>query len=253
MPPRRTDSPPRADSLPHKNLAPTYARIQTVSLVDCLRTHFCVAHPKLPATLRPGAEFDDNWVSHCSPMCPDSDLSALMLRYQQGDFDAAAALIHSLSPRLHRFFSVESAGRSDADDLLQETWLRIHEARHTYRPGEPVLPWFFAIARHIRVDHYRKVKRRSVREESLDEMPQVPGAPPAAPAGGPDLEELLAPLPASQREVIEMLKIAGMSLEEVARATSSSVGSVKQKAHRAYEKLRDRLSAMGPKGPGGIS
>jgi RNA polymerase sigma-70 factor (ECF subfamily) len=42
--------------------------------------------------------------------------------------------------------------------------------------------------------------------------------------------------------VIEMLKIAGMSLEEVARATSSTVGSVKQKAHRAYAKLRERLS-----------
>jgi RNA polymerase sigma-70 factor (ECF subfamily) len=36
-----------------------------------------------------------------------------------------------------------------------------------------------------------------------------------------------------------------MSLEEVARATSSSVGSVKQKAHRAYEKLRERLSGIG--------
>src|ERR1019366_310142 len=48
-----------------------------------------------------------------------------------------------------------------------------------------------------------------------------------------DLETILAHLPESQREVIEMLKVAGMSLEEVARATSSSVGSVKQKAHRA--------------------
>jgi RNA polymerase sigma-70 factor (ECF subfamily) len=42
-----------------------------------------------------------------------------------------------------------------------------------------------------------------------------------------------------------MLKVSGMSLEEVARATSSSVGSVKQKAHRAYEKLREKLSDFG--------
>ena len=60
-----------------------------------------------------------------------------------------------------------------------------------------------------------------------------------------DLETLLAPLPESQREVIEMLKVEGMSLEEVARATSSSVGSVKQKAHRAYKKLRETMSATG--------
>jgi len=52
-------------------------------------------------------------------------------------------------------------------------------------------------------------------------------------------------LPESQREVVAMLKISGMSLEEVARATSSSVGSVKQKAHRAYEKLRELLINAG--------
>jgi RNA polymerase sigma-70 factor (ECF subfamily) len=51
-----------------------------------------------------------------------------------------------------------------------------------------------------------------------------------------------------------MLKVAGMSLEEVARATSSSVGSVKQKAHRAYEKLRERMGGMElRKGSGGPS
>jgi RNA polymerase sigma-70 factor (ECF subfamily) len=60
-----------------------------------------------------------------------------------------------------------------------------------------------------------------------------------------DLDALLAPLSESQREVLQMLKVAGMSLEEVARATSSTVGSVKQKVHRAYEKLRERMNAMG--------
>jgi RNA polymerase sigma-70 factor (ECF subfamily) len=178
-------------------------------------------------------------------MCPDSDLEMLMARYQQGDFAAATALIHRLSPQLHRFFLVQFASRGDADDLLQETWLRIHEVRHTYRAGEPVLPWFYAIARHIRVDHYRKARRTAGREERLDELPEMAGAPPKGSGGTPDLEAILAPLPQSQREVIEMLKVAGMSLEEVARATSSSVGSVKQKAHRAYERLRERLTGMG--------
>jgi RNA polymerase sigma-70 factor, ECF subfamily len=70
-------------------------------------------------------------------------------------------------------------------------------------------------------------------------------APPDRSAQTPDLEALLADLPPSQREVIAMLKVSGMSLEEVARATSSSVGSVKQKAHRAYDKLRKGLAGMG--------
>ena len=75
-------------------------------------------------------------------------------------------------------------------------------------------------------------------------MSQLEATSPGETGKGDDLEALLAPLSESQREVIEMLKVAGMSLEEVARATSSSVGSVKQKAHRAYEKLRERMSAM---------
>jgi RNA polymerase sigma-70 factor (ECF subfamily) len=64
-------------------------------------------------------------------------------------------------------------------------------------------------------------------------------------AGAPPFEELIAALPPSQREVVSLLKVSGMSLEEVARATESSVGSVKLKAHRAYEKLRAVLSRQG--------
>jgi RNA polymerase sigma-70 factor, ECF subfamily len=172
-------------------------------------------------------------------MDSDRNLEILMARYQAGDFSAATALIEQISPRLHRFFLVQSASRFDADDLLQETWLRIHKVRHTYRQGEPVLPWFYAIARYARVDHYRKVLRTSGREQSLDQIAQVP-APSSTQSH--DLEALLAPLPESQREVIEMLKVGGMSLEEVARATSTTVGSVKQKVHRAYKKLREKMS-----------
>jgi RNA polymerase sigma-70 factor, ECF subfamily len=171
----------------------------------------------------------------------NDNLEALMTRYQEGDFAAATALVYSVGPQLHRFFSVQFVSRADADDLLQETWLRIHKVRHTYRPGEPVLPWFYSIARHVRVDHYRKAIRTATRERRLDEVSHVPVklADESGLVGG--LETMLAPLPDSQREVIEMLKLAGMSLEEVARATASTVGSVKQKVHRAYKKLRQTM------------
>ncbi|HXB72104.1 MAG TPA: RNA polymerase sigma factor [Candidatus Acidoferrales bacterium] len=175
----------------------------------------------------------------------DADLEQLMAAYQQGDSAAAAALIQRLSPQLHRFFLVQMVSRRDADDLLQDTWLRIHQARHTYRPGEPVLPWLYAIARHIRVDHYRKAHRTALREQQMEVLPEAPAATGGRTDPGPDLEALLGALPESQREVITMLKVSGMSLEEVARATSSSVGSVKQKAHRAYEKLRGLLQDRG--------
>jgi RNA polymerase sigma-70 factor (ECF subfamily) len=178
-------------------------------------------------------------------MHPDTDLEILMSRYQQGDSAAVWLLVHRLSPQLHRFFLAQLVSSRYADDLLQETWMRIHQARHTYRPGEPVLPWLYAIARHIRVDHFRKQHRSDRRELQVEQLPEAPADPASAASTVPDMETLLADLPASQREVICMLKISGMSLEEVARATSSSVGSVKQKAHRAYAKLRERLSRHG--------
>src|SRR5580698_8086984 len=175
-------------------------------------------------------------------MPPDAELETLMVRYQQGDSNAAAELVTRVSPALHRFFMVRFVSRRYADDLLQETWLRIHEVRHTYRPGEPVLPWLYAIARPIRVDQYRKARRVEDRELQVERLPEAAAL---ERDSGPDLDAMLASLPESQREVVLMLKVSGMSLDEVARATSASVGSVKQKAHRAYDKLRELLTSAG--------
>ena len=123
-----------------------------------------------------------------------------------------------------------------AEDLLQDTWVQIHKARHTHRPSEPVLPWIYAIARHVRVDSYRRSQRIRSREQPMSPLPEP--SPSAIHTPAVDFDTLISVLPPSQREVVSMLKVSGMSLEEVARATASSVGSVKLKAHRAYEKLR---------------
>jgi RNA polymerase sigma-70 factor (ECF subfamily) len=131
----------------------------------------------------------------------------------------------------------------EAEDLLQNTWLRIHKARHTYRAGAPVLPWVFAIAKHVRVDGYRKRRRIQQYERAAESLPERPSPQDSVPAEAPTFESLIADLPESQREVLTLLKVNGLSLEEVALATSSTVGAVKQKASRAYAKLRTLLSS----------
>ena len=68
-------------------------------------------------------------------------LEQLMMRYQQADSEAAGALIDITSPQFFRFFLACVGNRSDAEDLLQDFWLRMHAARRSYRPPEPVLPW----------------------------------------------------------------------------------------------------------------
>ena len=178
------------------------------------------------------------------PRSSAMDLDHWMERYQQADPEAPAALVLALSPALLRFFKSQAASREQADDLLQETWLRIHRVRHTYRPGEPVLPWVYAIARRVRVDGYRRTRRITKCETAMVVLPERPAD--VEPRNRlPAFDALVAALPEAQREVLTMLKVGGLSLEEVARATSSTVGAVKQKAHRAYERLRKLLEIRG--------
>jgi len=167
----------------------------------------------------------------------------LMIRYQQGDAAAVETLVTSLSPVLLRFCSGPGMSRSDVEDLLQDCWLRIHRARHSYLPSEPLLPWIFAVARFTRLDAYRRRSRLGSREVPIGLTPETAGA---APPQGNGVMELVNRLPDGQREVILMLKVEGMSLEEAAQATSSTAGAIKQKAHRAYAALRDMLADDGP-------
>lgn len=176
----------------------------------------------------------------------EADLPPLMVGYQQGDAAAVDQLVARISPSLWRFFLSNSKTPADAEDLLQECWIRIHKARHTYRSSEPLLPWVFAIARYTKLDGYRKRRRRESKETPVDVLPDV-GAldAPSTDESQKRFLQLLQQLPESQREVILMLKVSDMSLEEVARATSSTVGSIKQKAHRAYAKLRELIEREG--------
>jgi len=164
-------------------------------------------------------------------------MEALMSRYQQADGEATAALITRLSPQVFQFFLAQVRDRFQAEDLLQDFWLRVHKARHTFRSGEPLLPWVFAIARRTKIDQYRRTKSLKSHEFQLEQVPDVAAQAPQKKVS-PALADLLRTLPDAQRETIWMLKVSGLSLEEVARATGSSVGAVKQRAHRAYEKLR---------------
>jgi len=174
-----------------------------------------------------------------SPKSASGALECLMQRYQQADAEAGGILVESLSTQMFQFFLAQVRNRTDAEDLLQNFWLRIHSARRTYRPGEPLLPWLYAIANRVRIDHYRRTRR--VTQHELADENMVNAAVQERPASGPGISELLKKLPESQREVLLMMKVSGLTLEEVARATGSSVGAVKQKAHRAYEKLRKLL------------
>ena len=168
-------------------------------------------------------------------------LGRLLVEYQQGNRNSANDFVALLHPVLYRYFLAQTGNPTHAEDLMQECWVRIHRGRSSYRPGEPVLPWAFAIARHTKIDEYRKNSARAHREAAV----AGPGEPITDPRRsiehGLAVSAILArlhELPDGQREVFVMLKVHGMSVEEVANLVGSSRSAVKQKAYRAYETLR---------------
>jgi RNA polymerase sigma-70 factor, ECF subfamily len=168
-------------------------------------------------------------------------LGRLLIEYQQGNRQAANEFVALLHPVLYRYFLAQTGNPPQAEDLMQECWVRLHRGRSSYRPGEPVLPWAFAIARHTKIDEYRKDSARANREAAVAGPGEPVTDPRRAIEQGLEASAILArlhELPDGQREVFIMLKVQGMSVEEVAIVVGSSRGAVKQKAYRAYETLR---------------
>jgi len=160
----------------------------------------------------------------------------LMQRMQDGDSDACRALLDDIGPPLVQFLRRRLANQAELEDVYQEVFLALYEARHTYEPGRPLEPWLFAIARNIAADYTRRYFSRASWEELTGDPPDRPDF--DSPAAEPDLEPYLTQLPAAQREAFSMLKLEGMSVETAARRTGVSVGALKVRAHRAYKALK---------------
>lgn len=175
-------------------------------------------------------------------------LEACMEAFLRGDARGFEGLYRRLAPRLRGFLRGLCGDPRLADDLAQTTFLKVHQARETYRLGAPIEPWVFAIARRTWLDHLRHRRRRP---EALSDDGQLPepaadGPPPRGfEALPPDalekLERSLRELPAPQREAIVLLKVEGLSVAEAAGVAGVTASNLKVRAHRGYEALRRAL------------
>jgi RNA polymerase sigma-70 factor, ECF subfamily len=172
----------------------------------------------------------------------------LMARYCDGDRRAFDALYAAVAPRLLGFVMQLVGERALAEDVLQETLLKLHEARDFYVRGADPLPWMFTIARHTAFDELRRKKRARVRLVDDDNHPppepraELSGAPELAranddPAGAEALRAL-DQLPDAQRQALLLTKVEGLSQAEAAVRAGTTPGAIKLRAHRAYVALR---------------
>src|SRR5262249_32533163 len=101
-----------------------------------------------------------------------ADPRELMARYQDGDANAFRELYALVAPRLLGYLLKMARSKAVADDLLQQTFLKVHRARGAYVRGADPLPWIYAIAHRTFIDEARKQKRAVVRA-SGDDVPEV--------------------------------------------------------------------------------
>jgi RNA polymerase sigma-70 factor (ECF subfamily) len=170
-------------------------------------------------------------------------LAGLLAEAQAGDQAAYERFLVEASAVLRRFLSRRMGDAEPVEDVLQETLLSIHRARHTYLPGRPLGPWLYAICEHRMTDFHRRQRRIERREVTApdDLAERAAPLPPRASERGSVVREALARLPERQRQVIELLKIHDFSVKEAAAHTGMSESAVKVTAFRGYRAIRRLL------------
>jgi RNA polymerase sigma-70 factor (ECF subfamily) len=179
----------------------------------------------------------------------EAETAALMARYCAGDAAAFDALYTRLSPQLLGYLIGLIGERAAAEDLLQITFLKLHEARDVYVHGADPVPWLYTIAHRTFLDEIRRRRRARVK---LTDEGELPPGPPAALSGAPEEADgpsqvspatlaALAQLPQNQREALVLTKLHGRTHAEAAAITGASPGAIKLRAHRAYAALRRLL------------
>jgi RNA polymerase sigma-70 factor (ECF subfamily) len=178
---------------------------------------------------------------------PSGELDGIMDRCATGDVRAFDELYRRGAQRVRGFLIRLSGDPTLADDLTQETFVRIHRARGSFAAGSAALPWMFAIARNAFLDHTR---REQVRRSSGNQLAQPREAAPDT--QGEDVlaaremlgvvRRVLDELPMLQREAFVLIRFEGLSVAEAAQILGASEAAVKVRAFRAYEALREALA-----------
>jgi RNA polymerase sigma-70 factor (ECF subfamily) len=173
-------------------------------------------------------------------------------RLRKGDLGGLDGLMERHGSRLLRYLRRLLGDETVAEDLFQQTWVRVSERIRRYDTSRPFAPWLLAVGRNLALDHLR---RR--RPESLDET-REPSPPAEGPGASADplalllarerrtrLGAALGDLAAHDREVLCLRFEEELPLKEMAVLAGAPLPTVKARLYRALTRLRERLLAQG--------
>jgi RNA polymerase sigma-70 factor (ECF subfamily) len=168
------------------------------------------------------------------------ELCQLMVAYQNGQMSAFEILYARLASDLRGYLTALTWKRDKAEDLLQETFLQLHRARHTYIPRRPVKPWVFAIARHCYLMDLRAFARKRSRETSTEDGTiDIPVPPEMNEYAEMDaVRRALRNIPADRREAVLLHYVWGFSYSDIGKMLGIGAGAAKLRAFRGIESAR---------------
>jgi RNA polymerase sigma-70 factor (ECF subfamily) len=185
-------------------------------------------------------------------------IDAAVLQLRRGDPDALAALMARYQNRLYRYLLRLVRQPADAEDLFQQTWLRVAEKIRSFDTSRNFDAWLFTVARNLAFDHLRRIQPRSLDEPAGDDSPDHTIASRLASGDSGPFERLLAHerashlagalerLPLSYREVLSLRFEEEMKLEEIAVVLAAPLSTVKSRLRRSLEQLREMLEQGNP-------
>lgn len=184
-------------------------------------------------------------------MGPDAEVAQL----RRGDPSALEPLLARYQNRLYRYLLRLVREPAQAEDLFQQTWVRVVEKIKKYDPRQSFDAWLFRLARNLAIDHLRRIRPQSLDEPLLSGDPMSETLQSKA---RPVFEEALQRertsrvakamelLPVASREVLVLRFEEEMKLQEIAAVLSCPLATVKSRLRRGLETLRDELQARYP-------
>lgn len=173
----------------------------------------------------------------------------LMLAYARGEAGAFETLYARHKGPVFHFVLRSVKTRGEADELFQDVWMRVIEARARYAPQAKFTTWLYTIAHHRLVDHWRSRGLALVSLDDEDHGVPEPSAPPGAePHRNAEtrqaierLAAALAALPLAQREAFLLHHEGGLGIAQIAAATGATEEAAKSRLRYAMTKLREAI------------
>jgi RNA polymerase sigma factor (sigma-70 family) len=170
---------------------------------------------------------------------------------REGDEDAFADLVSTLHPRVFRWALTFAKDADDAEEITQETFVRVHRRLHQYKGKNPLEAWVYHITRNIALGRMRKAKRRrSLAESELPGMATVyetdPGARVDRERAAAYIHHFFLKLPPKQREVFDLVDLQGNDPADVARLIGVRAGAVRANLFKARASIRAQLLESHP-------